>query len=67
MREEASCVSFPYLFDLTTNKEVLVADFWNFSWEVGGWIPFFLRPFHDWELKKVVRFLLLAPRDENSS
>ena len=41
-REEALCDSFPSLFALATNNEVLVADLWNSSREEGEWIPHFV-------------------------
>ena len=39
------------------NKDARVADVWDSSREEGGWSPVFLRPFNDWEVEEVERFL----------
>ena len=55
--EEALCDSFPSLYALADNKEVLVVDLWDFSREEGGWIPRFIRSFNDWELDEILSLL----------
>ena len=42
-KDEALCYSFPPLFSMVANKDVLVAD----VWEEGCWSPSFTRPFND--------------------
>ena len=42
---------------LATNKEILVANVWESSGEDGGWSPCFSRPFNDWEVEDIQRFL----------
>ena len=54
---KASCNAFPTLFNLAAHKDARVADVWGSSREDGGWSPVFLRPFNDWELEEVERFL----------
>ena len=49
---------FPTLFNLAAHKDARVADVWDSSVEAGGWSPVFLRPFNDWEMEEVDRFLL---------
>ena len=49
--------AFPTLFNLAAHKDARVADVWDSSREDGGWSPVFLRPFNDWELEEVERFL----------
>ena len=44
------------MFALTTNKETLVANLWDFS-EEGGWTPRFARPFNDWKLEEILCLL----------
>ena len=51
------CNAFPTLFNLAAHKDVRVADVWDSSREEGGWSPIFLRPFNDWEVEEVERFL----------
>ena len=51
------CNAFPTLFNLVAHKDVRVADVWDSSREEGGWSPVFLRPFNDWEVEEVQRFL----------
>ena len=51
------CNTFPTLFNLTAHKEVRIADVWDSSREERGWSPVFLRPFNDWEVEEVERFL----------
>ena len=48
--------AFPTLFNLAAHKDARVVDVWDFSVEVGGWSPVFLRPFNDWEMEEVERF-----------
>ena len=55
--ETVLCNAFLTLFNLAAHKEARVADVWDSSREDGGWSPVFLRPFNDWEMKKVERFL----------
>ena len=49
--------SFPSLFSLVVNKEAKVADIWESREGAGCWSPTFIRPFNDWELKEMIRFL----------
>ena len=51
------CEAFPSLFDLVGSKDARVADYWDPMGEEGGWTPHFLRPFNDWEVEEVERFL----------
>ena len=51
------CNAFPTLFNLAAHKDTRVADVWDSSREEGGWSPVFLRPFNDWEVEEVERFL----------
>ena len=53
----ALCDSFPSLYALAESKEVWVAEVWDSSSEVGGWNPHFSKPFNDWEVDLVERFL----------
>ena len=55
--DEALSISFPSLYALATSKEVWVVEVWDTIGEVGGWNPRFLRPFNNWELEMVERFL----------
>ncbi|RVW56296.1 Argininosuccinate lyase, chloroplastic [Vitis vinifera] len=45
------------LVDLAVSKYAWVVDYWDSIGEEGGWTPRFLRPFNDWEVEKVERFL----------
>ena len=49
--------TFPTLFNLAAHKESKVADIWDSSREEKGWSAVFLRPFNDWEVEEVERFL----------
>ncbi|RVX12073.1 Protein detoxification 45, chloroplastic [Vitis vinifera] len=51
------CEAFPSLYDLAVSKDAWVADCWDSTGEEGGWTPRFLRPFNDWEMEEVERFL----------
>ena len=51
------CEAFPSLFDLAVSKDAWVADCRDSMGEEGGWTPCFLRPFNDWEVEEVERFL----------
>ena len=55
--ETMLCNDFPSLFNLAVHKDARVVDVWDSSTEDGGWTPVFLRPFNDWELEEVERFL----------
>ena len=55
--ETVLCNVFPTLFNLAIHKDARVADVWDSSREDGGWSPVFLRPFNDWEVEEVERFL----------
>ena len=48
----------PPSFALTSSKEEQVVDIWGSTIEGGGWNPMFSRPFNDWKVEEVVRFLL---------
>ena len=50
------CNTFLTLFNLAAHKESRVADVWDSSREERGWSPV-LRPFNDWEVEEVERFL----------
>ena len=47
--EEALSFVFPNLFRLTSQKNVRVADLWDWDRGDGGWNPIFLRSFNDWD------------------
>ena len=55
--ETVLCNEFPNLFNLAVHKDARVVDVWDSSREEGGWSPVFLRPFNDWEMEEVERFL----------
>ena len=55
--ETVLCNEFPTLFNLANHKDARVVDVWDSSREEGGWSPVFLRPFNDWEMDEVERFL----------
>ncbi|WJZ84098.1 hypothetical protein VitviT2T_003721 [Vitis vinifera] len=49
---------FPLMFRIAANNSVVVADFWGRQeGGGGGWEVHFRRPFQDWELEEVSRFL----------
>ncbi|KAJ9673050.1 hypothetical protein PVL29_026361 [Vitis rotundifolia] len=50
--------AFPSLFAWATSKEAWVNDIWAVEGDRGGsWTPTFNRPFNDWEMEEVGRFL----------
>ena len=50
---------FPLLFRIASHNSVVVADLWGRQGGGGGgWEVHFRRPFHDWELEEVNRFLI---------
>ena len=51
------CNAFPTLFNLAVHKDARVVDVWDSSREEGGWFSVFFRPFNDWEMEEVERFL----------
>ena len=53
------CNAFPTLFNLVAHKDARVAEVWDSSRVDGGWSPVFQRPFNDWEMKEVEKFLLV--------
>ena len=55
--ETVLCNEFPTFFNLADHKDARVVDVWDSSREEGGWSPVFLRPFNDWEMNEVERFL----------
>ena len=55
--ETVLCNEFPTLFNFAVHKDARVVDVWDSSREEGGWTPVFLRPFNDWEMEEVERFL----------
>ena len=55
--DDALSLFFPSLFALVASKEAWVAKVWDASGEEGGWNPPFFRPFSDWEMETVERFL----------
>ena len=55
----ALCNAFPTLFNLVAHKDARVAEVWDSSRVDGGWSPVFERPFNDWEMEEVERFLLI--------
>ena len=55
--ETVLCNAFPTLFNLAVHKDARVADVWDSSKEDEGWSLVFLRPFNDWEVEEVERFL----------
>ena len=50
------CVSFPFLFVLSVDKEVWVANIWD-PLAKGDWNLCFSRAFNDWEVEEAERFL----------
>ncbi|RVW49974.1 hypothetical protein CK203_091801 [Vitis vinifera] len=52
------CDSFPSLYALAYSKDAWVADCRDPWGEEGEWNLWFSRPFNDWEVKAVERFLL---------
>ena len=64
-KSQISHTFFPqyYFFSKNTCKTIFnsagrVAKVWDSTREDGGWSPVFLRPFNDWEMDEVERFLL---------
>ena len=55
--EIALCNAFPTLFNLLAHKDARVADVRDSFREKGGWSLVFVRPFNDWEVEEVERFL----------
>ena len=55
--ETVLCNEFPTLFNLAVHKDARVVEVWDSSREEGGWSPVFQRPFNDWEMGEVERFL----------
>ena len=55
--ETVLCNEFPTLFNLAVHKDARVVEVWDSSREEGGWSPVFLRPFNDWEMEEVERFI----------
>ena len=55
-------VSFPGLFAMADCKDAWVRDLWSGPKEGEGWTLVFTRPFNDWELPKVERFLSCIER-----
>ena len=55
--DEALSLSFPSLYALVTSKEAWVVEVWDASGEEGGWNPRFSRPFNEWQMEMVERFL----------
>ena len=51
------CVSFPSLFALAVSKDAWVNDVWSSTNGGGSWSLLFFRPFNDWEVDEVDRFL----------
>ncbi|RVW40781.1 Transposon TX1 uncharacterized 149 kDa protein [Vitis vinifera] len=50
---------FPLLFRIASHNSALVANLWGRQGDGGGgWEVHFRRPFHDWELGEVSRFLI---------
>ncbi|RVW20831.1 putative ribonuclease H protein [Vitis vinifera] len=56
------CVYFPSLFALAVSKDAWVNDVWSSTNGGGSWSPHFSRPFNDWEVDEVDRFLLSLNR-----
>ena len=56
------CVYFPSLFALAVSKDAWVNDVWSSTNGGGSWSPDFSRPFNDWEVDEVDRFLLSLNR-----
>ena len=48
---------FLLLFRIATHNSAVVADLWGRQGGGGGWEVQFRRPFQDWELEEVTRFL----------
>ena len=55
----ALCNAFPTLFNVVAHKDATIAEVWDSSRVDGGWSPVFQRPFNDWEMEEVERFLLV--------
>ena len=52
------CDSFPSLFALVVSKNAWVNDVWSSTNGEGSWNLHFCRPFNDWEVDEVDKFLL---------
>ena len=50
------------MFSLAMQKDAMVSDLWNHFREEECWDPTFLRPFNDWEMEEVGRFLSFIHR-----
>ncbi|RVW75063.1 hypothetical protein CK203_056012 [Vitis vinifera] len=57
--DKALSLSFPSLYALVTSKEAWVVEVWDATGEDGGSNPRFSRPFNDWEMEMVERFIFL--------
>lgn len=55
---DALCNSFPSLYALAASKETWVVEIWDSTGEEGDWNPWFSKPFNDWQVEMVERFLL---------
>ena len=55
---DALCNSFPSLYALAASKEAWVAEIWDSTSEEGDWNPWSSKPFNDWQVEMVERFLL---------
>ncbi|RVX04771.1 hypothetical protein CK203_024954 [Vitis vinifera] len=55
--DDALSLSSPSLFALVASKEAWVVEVWDPSGEEGSWNPCLSRPFNDWEMEIVERFL----------
>ena len=55
--DDALSLSSPSLFALVASKEAWVVEVWDASGEEGSWNPCLSRPFNDWEMEIVERFL----------
>ena len=50
-------MTFSSLYLLADSKGALAAKVWNSTRGEGAWNPNFVRPFNDWELDTVWRFI----------
>ena len=54
----ALCDSFPSLYALATFKEAWLVELCDSLGEEGVWNPRFSRPFNDWKVEEMERFLV---------
>ena len=56
-RRNSLCELFPMMYALANSKGATVGEVWDTTWGEGVWNPRFVRPFNDWEIEEVQRFI----------